>query len=58
MVYYINMENGSGMKFKSKEDFLKEMNLMIDDCIANGGDWFSVEVNANAECFLVESEDK
>ena len=34
--------NGSGQKFRTKEDFLRELGFMIDDCIANGGTFFDV----------------
>lgn len=44
-------DNGSGMYYSSKENFLKELSLMIDDCIANGGNYFSVEVDTDASCF-------
>ena len=37
-------DNGSGMLYKTKEDFLKEVGLMIDDCIANGGTFFDIQV--------------
>lgn len=47
-------DNGSGMKYFSKEDFLKEISLMIDDCIANGGCFFSVTVDTDASCFYRE----
>ena len=44
-------DNGSGMEYYNKEDFLKEVSLMIDDCIANGGAYFSIAVDADASCF-------
>ena len=47
----IYTENGSGMKFSNKEEFLRELALMIDDCEANGGSFFSVEVYADASCY-------
>ena len=31
---------------------------MIDDCIENGGTYFDVTVDADASCYLVESEDE
>ena len=33
-------DNGSGMTFRSKEEFLNELSMEIDDCIANGGTFF------------------
>lgn len=56
MKFYINTENGSGQKFSSKEDFLKEMSLMIDDCIANGGTVFEISVDADASCFCNDED--
>lgn len=56
MKFYINTENGSGQKFSSKEDFLKEMSMMIDDCIANGGTVFEVSVDADASCFYNDED--
>lgn len=47
-------DNGSGMEYQTKEEFLKEISLMIDDCIANGGTYFDVSVDADASCFLTE----
>ena len=47
-------DNGSGMKYNTKEEFLKEISLMIDDCIANGGTFFDVQVDSDASCFYQE----
>ena len=44
-------DNGSGMKYFNKEDFIKEIGLMVDDCIANGGTRMYVAVSADASCF-------
>ena len=44
-------DNGSGMTYKTKEEFMKEIGLMIDDCIANGGTFFDVQVDSDASCF-------
>lgn len=44
-------DNGSGMKFRNKEELLKELSMMIDDCIANGGTFFDVQVDSDASCF-------
>lgn len=57
MKFYINTETGSGQKFSNKEAFLKEIGLMIDDCIANGGTYFDTFVDADASCFLVDEEE-
>ena len=50
-------DNGSGMKYFSKEDFMKELSMEIDDCIANGGTFFSVEVNSDVSVFMKESKE-
>ena len=49
-------DNGSGMKYFTKEDFLKEVGLMVDDCINNGGTYFHIDVDADASCFLRDDE--
>jgi hypothetical protein len=60
MKFYIETLNdsGSGMKYNTKEDFLKEISLMIDDCIANGGTFFDAQIDSDASCFYQEDEDK
>ena len=35
-------DNGSGMEFSKKEDFLREITMMVADCIENGGTFFDV----------------
>lgn len=55
---YTLIDNGSGMEFHSKEEFLKEMSLMIDDCINNGGSSFTALVNTDKSCFLQDDEDE
>lgn len=47
-------DSGSGMKFNTKEEFLHEISLMIDDCIANKGTFFDVQVDSDASCFCSE----
>ena len=49
-------DNGSGMEYFSKEDFLKEISLMIDECVTNGGTFFDVQVDSDASCFLIDEE--
>ena len=44
-------DNGSGMAYKTKEEFMKEIGLMIDDCIANGGTFFDAQIDSDASCF-------
>jgi hypothetical protein len=47
-------DNGSGMEYTSKEEFMKELGLMIDDCIANGGTFFNIQVDSDASCFYTD----
>lgn len=54
---YTRNDNGSGIKYRTKEDFLKEIALMINDCIANGGTYFSVDVETDASCFYCNEEE-
>lgn len=51
-------DNGSGMSYRTKEEFLKEISLMIDDCIENGGTYFDVQVDSDASCFCKDDEDE
>ena len=60
MKFYITTsgaDEGSGMKYHSKDDFIKEIGLMIDDCIANGGTVFEANVYSDASCFDQSEED-
>lgn len=54
MKFYIGTDTGSGQEFNNKEDFLKELSSMINDCEANGGTQFDVTVDADASCFSCE----
>ena len=57
MKFYISdtYTNGSGQVFNNKEDFLKELSLMIDDCISNGGTYFDASIDTDASCFNEEA---
>ena len=59
MKFYIETlnDNGSGIVYKTKEDFLNEIMLMIDDCINNGGTFFDAQINSDANCFYNEDEE-
>lgn len=59
MKFYIETtnDNGSGMEYNTKEDFLNEISLMIDDCIANGGTYFDAQVDSDASCFYNDEEE-
>lgn len=46
---------GSGMFFKTKEDFMNEISLMIDDWLANGGTVFDVQVDSDASCYSTKN---
>lgn len=58
MKFYISTlnDNGSGMEYNNKAAFLKELSMMINDCIENGGTRFDVQVDANASCFYEDYE--
>lgn len=61
MKFYISTESDSGSKYFNKDDFLKELSMMIDDCADNGGTEFSVMVDADACCYYcvdLEGEDE
>lgn len=47
-------DSGSGMKYANKEGFLRELSMMIDDCISNGGTFFDVQVDSDVSCFFNE----
>ena len=47
MQFYISADNSSGCKYDTKEDFLKAMSNMIDECIAKGIVIFDVSVDAS-----------
>lgn len=49
-------DSGSGMAYKTKEEFLREISLMIDDCIANGGTFFDAQIDSDASCFYQPKE--
>lgn len=58
MKFYINTESGSGLKYNTKEEFIEEIGLMIDDCIENGGTEFAAFVDADASCFYMPDNDE
>lgn len=57
MDFYIGTNTGTGMRFKTKEEFLKEIEMMINDCIANGGSQFDITVDADASCFYERTDE-
>lgn len=48
-------DNGSGMEYHTKEALMKEISLMVDDCIANGGTFFDIMVDSDASCFCTDA---
>jgi hypothetical protein len=58
MKFYIadTFTNGSGQEFTSKEAFLRELSMMIDDCEVSGGTTFDVTVDSDASCFNPDSD--
>lgn len=55
-IYTLN-DSGSGMEYNTKEEFLRELSLEIDDCFKNGGTYFSVSVDTDASCFYQDEEE-
>lgn len=51
-------DNGTGMTYRTKKEFLKEISLMIDDCIDNGGTYFDIQVDSDASCFYQDEDDE
>ena len=49
-------DNGSGMRYNTKEEFLAEISRLIDDCIENGGTFFDAQIDADASCFYNDEE--
>lgn len=47
MQFYISADNSSGCKYDTKEDFLKAMSDMVDECIAKDIVIFDVSVDAS-----------
>ena len=44
-------DNGSGMSFPTREEFIAEINRMIDDAEANGFKYFDIQVDSDVSCF-------
>ena len=49
-------DNGSGMRYNTKEEFLAEISRLIDDCVENGGTFFDAQIDADASCFYNDEE--
>ena len=47
-------DNGSGMKYTSKNEVLREISLMIDDCQRNGGTFMDFQIDSDVSCFYSE----
>lgn len=56
MVYYIDTECGSGCKYHTKEEFLNELSMMIDDCTDNGGTFFAAVIDSDKSCYYMEDD--
>ena len=44
-------DNGSGMSFLTREEFIAEINRMIDDAEVNGFTYFDIQVDSDVSCF-------
>lgn len=51
-------DNGSGCAYYTKEKFLEEISAMIDNCTANDGRYFDVEITSDASCYLKEESEE
>ena len=53
MNFYINtsIDNGTGMTFNSKEEFLQTLSVLIDNCITNNCNYFDVMIDSDTNCF-------
>ena len=49
-------DNGSGMKYRTEEEFVHEVRSMIKNCEANGGTRFGISVNIDASCFCQDDD--
>lgn len=49
-------DNGSGMSYNAKEEFLAEISRLVDDCIENGGTFFDAQIDADVSCFCNDKE--
>lgn len=60
MKYYIETinDNGSGMKYNTKEEFLAEISKMIDDCIENGGTFIDFTADSDASFFYIDNKNE
>ena len=50
-------DSGSGMKYCTKAAFINEIELMIQDCMNNGGTRFDVTVDSDVSCFYEDDEE-
>lgn len=37
--------------FNSKEEFLQNLSVLIDNCIANNGSYFEIMIDSDTNCF-------
>ena len=56
MNFYIGTLNdsGSGIAYNSKEEFLQRISNIIDNAIANGDDFFDVQISSSSENSMEE----
>lgn len=58
MKFFISsiFDNGSGCSYSTKEEIMREISLMIDDCIANGGFQFDITIDSDASCYKPDAD--
>ena len=49
-------DNGSGMKYRTEEEFIHEVRSMIKDCEANGGTRFDISIDTDASRFCQDDD--
>lgn len=56
MNFYIGTlnDNGSGIAYNSKEEFIQRISNIIDNAIANGDDFFDVQISSSSENSMEE----
>ena len=56
MKYFISKlnDNGSGMEYATKEEFLKEVSRLVNDFESNGGTRFDMTVDSDVSCFSLD----
>lgn len=57
MMFYIGEECGSGMEFKTKEEFFNALSESIDEAAKRGQKWFTITIENESDSTDEESEE-